>query len=119
MVIGSALLSVLGAGVIFLSALRFRELSKRFFAIRLIIFLTITDTLAALIHIVGAVLDLTELTRGSALPVVCKVYSISLMYFNLAAILWTSCFAFTLYRDIMRCATAPRAPHTPRASCWW
>lgn len=101
-VIGSALLSLLGVGVIFLSALRFRELSKRFFAIRLIIFLTITDTLAALIHIIGGVLDLEELTQGDAWPVSCKIQAVALIYFNLASVLWTSCFAFTLYRDIMR-----------------
>lgn len=104
MSIGSALISLLGAGVIFLSALRFKELSKRFFAIRLIIFLTITDTFAALIHAFGGILDVYELARDDALPTVCKIQSVALIYFNLASILWTSCFAYTLYRDIMRCA---------------
>ncbi|KAL1511683.1 hypothetical protein AB1Y20_004973 [Prymnesium parvum] len=100
--IGSAFLSLLGAGVIFFSVLRFRELSKRFFAIRLILFLTVANTLAALLHVAGSILDLGELVSGDTYPTVCKIQAVGLVYFNLASIMWTSCFAFTLYRDIMR-----------------
>ena len=103
MMIGSAALSLLGAGVIFLSAFRFRELSKRFFAIRLILFLTITDAVSAIIHIFGGVQNLEEVARGdTTISIICKFQAIGLIYFDTASILWTSCFAFTLYRDIMR-----------------
>lgn len=83
--------------------MRFRELSKRFFAIRLILFLTVTDTLAALFHILGALADLSELTRGERTPMLCNMQAFGLVYFNLASIMWTTCFAFTLYRDMMWC----------------
>lgn len=99
-VLGSACFSVCGACVIILSALRFRELSKRFFAIRLIFFLALTDCFAATFNIIGAAVDIQQLVQpGNHLPLLCALQTIGLLYFNLASILWTSCFAFTLYRD--------------------
>ena len=145
-VLGSALLSLIGACVIIFSALRFRELSKRFFAIRLIFFLALTDCLAAAFNILGVFVDVDQLMRpGSKLPLLCavcftppahascrlctcmcpwpneedqtglcvwdgdpfagalfaQVQAVGVLYFNLASIMWTSCFAFTLYRDVV------------------
>ena len=112
---------MIGALVIIFSALRFRELSKRFFAIRIIFFLALTDVMAAAFNILGALADvmaaafsiigvsldqgaLSQWARGEwsqQLLVLCEVQAIGLLYFNLASILWTSCFAFTLYRDVV------------------
>lgn len=98
---GSALLSLAGAGVIMFSALRFRELSKRFFAIRLIFFLALTDSLAATFHLLGAFLEpqarATPAANGTdaanadagadgALHTLCEVQAVGLLYFNLASI---------------------------------
>lgn len=100
--LASALLSLAGAFVIIFSALRFRELSKRFFAIRLIFFLALTDCFAALFNILGAFVDVDALLRSSGkVPFLCVLQAVGLLYFNLASILWTSCFAFTLYRDVV------------------
>ena len=101
-VLASALLSLAGATVIIFSALRFRELSKRFFAIRLIFFLALTDCFAALFNILGAFVDVDALLRSSGkVPFLCDLQAVGLLYFNLASILWTTCFAFTLYRDVV------------------
>jgi len=101
-VLGSALLSVCGAWVIIISALRLKELSKRFFAIRLIFFLALTDCLAAAFNILGACADIQQLLYpASSLPLLCDLQALGLLYFNLASILWTSCFAFALYRDVV------------------
>ena len=83
------------------SALRFKELSKRFFAIRLIFFLTVADGCAALFNVAGAFADVPALQRRGTPSVLCEVQAIGLLYFNLASIMWTSCFAFTLYRDLV------------------
>ena len=83
------------------SALRFKELSKRFFAIRLIFFLTVADGCAALFNVAGAFADVPALQRVGTPSVLCEVQAIGLLYFNLASIMWTSCFAFTLYRDLV------------------
>ena len=102
--LGSGLLSLVGASVIILSALRFRELSKRFFAIRLIFFLALTDACASAFNILGAFVDVDRLVRpepGEGLPVLCLLQAVGLLYFNLSSILWTCCFAFTLYRDVV------------------
>ena len=100
--LGSSLLSVCGACAIIFSALRFKELSKRFFAIRLIFFLALTDCMAAVLHILGATLDIQLLLHQIPRPpVICNVQAAGLLYFNLASMLWTSCFAFTLYRDVV------------------
>ena len=94
-VLVSALLSLVGACVIIFSALRFRELSKRFFAIRLIFFLAVTDCFAALFNILGAFVDVDALLRPSGkVPFLCVLQAVGVLYFNLASILWTSCFAF-------------------------
>jgi len=97
----SACLSFFGCGVIVYSALRFKELSKRFFAIRLIVFLTVADGCAALFNVAGAFADVPALQRVGTPSVLCEVQAIGLLYFNLASIMWTSCFAFTLYRDLV------------------
>lgn len=111
-VLVSALLSLAGACVIIFSALRFRELAKRFFAIRLIFFLALTDSMAAAFNVAGALLAAptspqTSLHAAAAPPPdgglggLCEVQAVGLLYFNLASILWTTCFAFTLYRDVV------------------
>ncbi len=88
--------------MIVFSALRFKELSKRFFAIRLIFFLTVADGCAALFNVMGAFVDVQSLLRRDASPsALCEVQAAGLLYFNLASIMWTSCFAFTLYRDLV------------------
>jgi hypothetical protein len=38
---------------------------------------------------------------SAELPFLCEVQAVGLLYFNLASIMWTSCFAFTLYRDVV------------------
>lgn len=100
LVVGSATLSLFGASVIIYSAVRFKELSRRFFAIRLIFFLSVTDLLASIFNILGAFVDVHTvlITETSAL---CYTQAVGLLYFNLASIMWTSCFAFTLYRDVV------------------
>jgi len=97
----SACLSLFGCGVIVYSALRFKELSKRFFAIRLIFFLTVADGCAALFNMMGAFVDVPALQKRGTPSVLCEVQAAGLLYFNLASIMWTSCFAFTLYRDLV------------------
>ena len=97
----SACLSLFGCGVIVYSALRFKELSKRFFAIRLIFFLTVADASAALFNMIGAFVDVPALQKRGTPSVLCEVQAAGLLYFNLASIMWTSCFAFTLYRDLV------------------
>merc|ERR1712086_405352 len=63
--------------------------------------------MAAAFSIIGVSLDqgaLSQWARGEwsqQLLVLCEVQAIGLLYFNLASILWTSCFAFTLYRDLV------------------
>mmetsp|Transcript_32642 Transcript_32642/g.81171 ORF Transcript_32642/g.81171 Transcript_32642/m.81171 type:complete len:410 (-) Transcript_32642:72-1301(-) len=100
LVVGSATLSLFGASVIIYSAVRFKELSRRFFAIRLIFFLSVTDLLASVFNVLGAFVDVHTvlITEESAL---CYTQAVGLLYFNLASIMWTSCFAFTLYRDVV------------------
>jgi hypothetical protein len=100
LVVGSATLSLFGSSVIIYSAIRFKELARRFFAIRLIFFLSVTDLLASVFNILGAFVDVHTvlITETSAL---CYTQAIGLLYFNLASIMWTSCFAFTLYRDVV------------------
>ncbi|KAG8458890.1 hypothetical protein KFE25_004224 [Diacronema lutheri] len=100
LVVGSATLSLFGASVIIYSAVRFKELSRRFFAIRLIFFLSVTDLLASVFNVLGAFVDVHTvlITETSTL---CYVQALGLLYFNLASITWTSCFAFTLYRDVV------------------
>ena len=74
---------------------------QRFFAIRLIFFLATTDCFAAAFNILGVFVDVDQLLRpDSKLPFLCEVQAVGLLYFNLASIMWTSCFAFTLYRDV-------------------
>jgi len=100
--VGSALLSLVGACVIIMSHLRFRELAKRFFAIRLIFFLALTNATAAALNIVGAFIGAGGLLGpDGALPILCGIQAIALLYVNLASIMWTSCFAYTLYRDVV------------------
>lgn len=100
LVVGSACLSSVGSSVIIYSAVRFKELSRRFFAIRLIFFLSVTDLLASVFNVLGAFVDVHTvlITETSAL---CYTQAVGLLYFNLASIMWTSCFAFTLYRDVV------------------
>ena len=94
-VLGTALLSLVGACVIIFSALRFRELSKRFVAIRLIFFLALTDAAAAAFNILGAFVDVHEVLRPKGgIPFLCALQAVGLLYFNLASIMWTSYFAF-------------------------
>ena len=102
-VLASALLSLVGSCVIVFSALRFRELSKRFFAIRLLFFLSLADGLAALFNVMGVFVDVDALRQSTTakLPFLCELQAVGLLYFNLASIMWTSCFAFTLYRDVV------------------
>ena len=105
--LASALLSLVGACVIMVSALRFRELSKRFFAIRLIFFLALTDAAAAFFNILGVFVDVHALLRpDGAIPFLCALQAVGLLYFNLASIMWTSCFAFV---------RTPRRLASPRA----
>ena len=79
-VLASALLSLAGATVIIFSALRFRELSKRFFAIRLIFFLALTDCFAALFNILGAFVDVDALLRSSGkVPFLCDLQAVGLL----------------------------------------
>ena len=97
----SALLSICGACVIIFSALRLKELSKRFFAIRIIFFLALTDCLAASFNIIGAVADIQQLHQPTMkVALLCQLQAVGQLYFNHASILWTSCFAFALYRDV-------------------
>jgi hypothetical protein len=100
LVVASATLSLFGASVIIYSAIRFKELAKRFFAIRLIFFLSVTDLLASVFNVLGAFVNVHTvlITETSAL---CYAQALGLLYFNLASIMWTSCFAFTLYRDVV------------------
>ncbi|KAJ1634560.1 hypothetical protein T492DRAFT_972633 [Pavlovales sp. CCMP2436] len=90
LVVGSATLSLFGASVIIYSAVRFKELSRRFFAIRLIFFLSVTDLLASVFNVLGAFVDVHTvlITEESAL---CYTQAVGLLYFNLASIMWTSC----------------------------
>lgn len=109
-VASSALLSLIGASMIIFSALRFRELSKRFFAIRLIFFLASTNAAAAAFNIAGAFfyLDTTSLDNNvGGIASLCQLHAVGLLYCNLASIMWTSCFSYTLYRDVV---PAPRRP---------
>ena len=77
------------------TTLRFRELSKRFFAIRLIFFLALTDLAAAMFNMLGAFVNVDALLRSNAgIPFLCALQAVGLLYFNLASIMWTSCFAF-------------------------
>ena len=93
--LASGSLSLIGACVIIFSALRFRELSKRFFAIRLIFFLALTDCVASIFNVLGAIVDLGSLLRPVGKPpYLCVLQAVGLLYFNLASIMWTSCFAF-------------------------
>ena len=98
-VAASGILSLLGSAVIMWSALRFTELTKRFFAIRLISFLALTDACASVFNIMGGFVDVSSL-RSARPPLLCQVQAAGLLYFNLSSIMWTSCFAFTLYRDV-------------------
>lgn len=89
------MLTLVGTGSTICSALRFRELSKRFFAIRLIFFLAMTNAGAALFSIFGAAVDVnTLLNPDSGISWLCALQTVGLLYFNLASIMWTSCFAF-------------------------
>ena len=100
--LGSSFLSVCGACIIIFSALRLRELSKRFFAIRLIFFLALTDLMAAAFNIIGAIADIQQLFQPESKEMLlCELQATGLLYFNLASIMWTSCFAFALYRDVV------------------
>ena len=94
----SALLSLVGACMIIFSSLRSRELLMRFFAIRLIFVLACTNAATAVIHIFGAFLPANSFASSTW---ICAVQALGLLYFNLASIMWTSCFAFTLYRDLV------------------
>ena len=94
----SSVLSLVGAGVILGSILKFRELSKRFFAIRLIFCLALTNASAAAFHLFGAVLRTGE---HSARELPCQLQAFGVLYSELASILWTSCFALTLFRDVV------------------
>ena len=60
-VAASGILSLLGSAVIMWSALRFTELTKRFFAIRLISFLALTDACASVFNIMGGFVDVSSL----------------------------------------------------------
>jgi hypothetical protein len=120
----SSTLSLLGSATIIVLVLRFQELSKRFFATRLITFLALTNALAAAFNLLGALLSIVAASapRGdaqggdvggalsdggaAAIPEVapvwsglCQVQAVGLTYSNLSSILWTCCFAFTLLRD--------------------
>jgi len=91
-VLGSSFLSVCGACIIIFSALRLRELSKRFFAIRLIFFLALTDLMAAAFNIIGAIADIQQLFQPESKEMLlCELQATGLLYFNLASIMWTSC----------------------------
>ena len=94
----SSVLSLVGAGVILGSILKFRELSKRFFAIRLIFCLALTNASSAAFHLFGAVLRTGE---HSARELPCQLQAFGVLYSELASILWTSCFALTLFRDVV------------------
>ena len=114
-VLVSALLSLVGACVIIFSALRFRELSKRFFAIRLIFFLALTDAAAAAFNIIGAFEDVRKLVQpDGGVSLLCGLQAVGLLYFNLASIMWTSCFAFVRARPSLRSPFSPRPRPTAR-----
>lgn len=49
----------------------------------------------------GAFVDVPALLESGTPSVLCEVQAVGLLYFNLASIMWTSCFAFTLYRDLV------------------
>ena len=99
-VAASGILSLLGSAVIMWSALRFTELTKRFFAIRLIFCLALTNAAAAAFNILGASLDAAALLNPNAkgVPFLYMLQAVGLLYFNLASIMWTSCFGFVRCR---------------------
>ena len=85
-VAASGILSLLGSAVIMWSALRFTELTKRFFAIRLISFLALTDACASVFNIMGGFVDVSSL-RSARPPLLCQVQAAGLLYFNLSSIM--------------------------------
>ena len=103
----SACLSLCGCSIIVYSVLQIRELYKRLFAIRLIFFLTLADGAAALFNVLGAFVDVRALLKAGRPSTLCEAQAGGLLYFNLASIMWTSCFAFTLYRDLVPSSRRP------------
>ena len=83
----SACLSLCGSAIIIYSAMRFKELSKRFFAIRLIFFLTVADGIAAFFNVLGAFVDVPALLEAGRPSFLCEVQAGGLLYFNLASIM--------------------------------
>mmetsp|Transcript_26865 Transcript_26865/g.84358 ORF Transcript_26865/g.84358 Transcript_26865/m.84358 type:complete len:395 (-) Transcript_26865:193-1377(-) len=124
----SATLSLAGTSLVLVSMYRFRELSKRFFAMRLIGYLAVADGFASIFNMCGVLVDTAypaaDGAPGDSPSPLCEVQAVGLLYFNLASIFWTSCFAHTLYRDVAPpAATAPRislrdAELTFHALCW-
>ncbi|EOD41770.1 hypothetical protein EMIHUDRAFT_194276 [Emiliania huxleyi CCMP1516] len=107
----SATLSLAGTSLVLVSMYRFRELSKRFFAMRLIGYLAVADGFASIFNMCGVLVDTAypaaDGAPGDSPSPLCEVQAVGLLYFNLASIFWTSCFARTLYRDL-----------TFHALCW-
>lgn len=93
----SASASLAGTMLTAASIYRFKELSRRFFAVRLLTALAAADGAAAAMHLLGAY----DYAASQSLPALCLMQSVALLYFNLASILWTSCLAFTLCRDVV------------------
>ena len=95
----SATLSLAGTSLVLVSMYRFRELSKRFFAMRLIGYLAVADGFASIFNMCGVLVDTAypaaDGAPGDSPSPLCEVQAVGLLYFNLASIFWTSCFART------------------------
>ena len=50
---------------------------------------------------VSSALSILPIDENPVFLTVCAILAIGLLYFNLASVMWTSCFAFTLYRDLV------------------
>ena len=92
--------SLVGTLITLTSISKFRELSKRFFAFRLICALAIANGAASLLHLLGS-LALWLTSHDTNSETICKVHELGLLYFNISSMSWTACFAFTMCRDTL------------------
>jgi len=90
----SASLSFIGSFFIIVSAIKFRELMQRSFALRIVFIMSTTDFIGASFYLSSPFNKNNE--------IFCKFQAGFIHYANLSGMIWTCCYAFSLYLNVVK-----------------
>jgi len=100
LVIVASSLSLIGASIIIVAGILFKDLTAKIPAIRIIFWLSIADLLSSIFFLCGSVTNMYHLLRNDSWW--CTTQGVGLQFSVLCSFFWTACFSHRLYLSTTR-----------------